>query len=325
MQNIAVLTHNADIDGVGSAVMLRIKYNLPTDRLFFSSYAKEDILYAERRIRKFYRKGFVLFITDLSLNDPVIPVWHEIIKRVRSKGGSVIWFDHHPWSDEAIQKVARLCDAAIVGENENFCATEIARRELGLKDKFTEEFARIVHYSDFNLKADTKRHGEFVKHYALSIASFTKSMPNSSIHKSLRGMVSTISGGKFVDSKIINTSKKFELENNRKISAMLNELQLLGKNIALGFATGVQSTQACGAIIRKSGKDIAIVIDPKEGKASIRSRISDISGLAKRMGGGGHPHAAGFEIDKRKYPLSSRPGRKRVVERIEKEASITML
>ncbi|MGI0141166.1 MAG: hypothetical protein ACREBF_00740 [Candidatus Micrarchaeales archaeon] len=321
MKNIAVLSHNADIDGVGAASLLKIKYNIPSNRLFFSGYAKEGILYAEGKLKKFYGKDFVLFITDLSLNDPTILVWMSLIKRIKAKGGKVFWFDHHPWSEKAIKKVASLCDVAIVGENAKFCATEITQREMQLDTPFVREFCKVVHYSDFNIKADTERHREMVKVYALSITTWTKSKSNEAIQKKLRHITEVIASRRFTDSRMTTASRNFEKLNNMRVEKMLAKLTLVGRSIAVGYATGVQSTYACGMVIKKSGRDIAIVIDPKQGKGSIRSVKSDISGLAKSLSGGGHPHASGFEIDLKKYPLNSEAGRTRLMEKISMEAS----
>lgn len=321
MRNIAVLTHSADIDGVGAASLIKIKYNLPSSRLFFSGYNKEDILFAEKKMRKFYGKDFTLFITDLSLNDPVIEVWRAIVKKVKAKGGKVYWFDHHPWSKKAIARVAKECEVAIVGENEKYCATEITRIELGLDTPFINEFVRVVHFSDFNLKPRDARSRNLIKAYALSITSFTKSKSGDSIQRSLRHYTDVISGRRFTDEKILSESRKFEKLNNDRIKKMLKEIYLVGSKIAIGFAAGVQSTQGCGAIINATGRDVGIVIDPNAGKGSFRSITSDISGMAAQLGGGGHPHASGFEIDVKKHPLKTKVDRENFVKRIQKIGS----
>ena len=321
LKNIVVLTHATDIDGVGAASLLKIKYSIPNNRLFFSSYSKEGIVYAESKFRKFYGKGFVLFVTDLSVNEPTIPVWIKIIKEIKAKGGKVFWFDHHPWSDFAVKNVAGICDAAIVGENEKFCATEITKQELRLNTPFVNEFCKVVHFSDFNLKPDTKKHYELVKAYALSITSLTKAKSSASMQGSLRHIAEVIASRKFVDKKIKDEERKFEKLNTDRINKMLKNLHLVGRKVAIGFASGVQSTQACGMVIKQSGRDVGIVIDPKQGKGSIRSLKSNISGLAAALGGGGHPHASGFELDLKKYPLGSEGGRIKLIEKIGKESS----
>ncbi|MDE1824817.1 MAG: hypothetical protein KGH61_02245 [Candidatus Micrarchaeota archaeon] len=314
MENIAVLSHNADMDGVGAAAMVKMKYGLDSGRLFFSSYGKESVLYAEKLLRKFYSNGFTLFITDLSMNEQMIATWIQIIKKIKARGGRVIWFDHHPWGKNGIAKVARLCDIAIVGENERYCATEIARRELSLDTPFIDEFCRIVHHSDFNLRPRDRRSRQIIKEYALSITSFTKTGTDASIQKKLRHMAVVIGNRRFTDQMIEKASAAFERKNNMRIEKMLKGLHLVGKSMAIGFASGVQSTHACSEIIRKSGRDIGVIFDLKTGKGSIRSVKSDISALAVMLHGGGHPHAAGFEIRR----VSAQ---RKIVERIASSAA----
>ena len=42
-ERIFVISHATDIDGVGSASLMRIKYHLPKDHIFFADYSAETI------------------------------------------------------------------------------------------------------------------------------------------------------------------------------------------------------------------------------------------------------------------------------------------
>ena len=42
--------------------------------------------------------------------------------------------------------------------------------------------------------------------------------------------------------------------------------------------------------------DIAVIINARKGTVSFRSKETDVSALAKALGGGGHPKAAGFTL-----------------------------
>lgn len=44
--------------------------------------------------------------------------------------------------------------------------------------------------------------------------------------------------------------------------------------------------------------DIAVIVNARKGTVSFRSRETDVSALAKALGGGGHPNAAGFTLPK---------------------------
>ncbi|MGC8629264.1 MAG: DHHA1 domain-containing protein, partial [Candidatus Micrarchaeia archaeon] len=74
-------------------------------------------------------------------------------------------------------------------------------------------------------------------------------------------------------------------------------------------------------LFEKSGKEVVIAINVDKGKASIRSKTKDISKLAALLGGGGHPHAAGFPI-KNAYDLKTEKGRQSFLKLLAKKAKM---
>ncbi len=300
MQNIFVLSHASDIDGVGSAALIKTKYSIPAGNLFFSDYSKQGLGYVDGKLRGRYRNGVTLFIADLGVNDAIIPSYSRIISNVKRHGGKVYWFDHHPWSDDAIKRLASRCDAAIVGENERYCATEITYRELGFSDAFTKKFVKIVHYSDFNITPKSKSDYRAVGIYALSITAYNISESWGYKTKKLRHIADTIAKGRLFDSAIKRDAKKFDKTNKERTGRMVKGLITRG-NFAIGFSKHIQSTYACGAVIDASKKPVGIYINIQIGRGHIRSTGPDISKLARSLGGGGHPRASGFDIDRKKF------------------------
>ena len=96
------------------------------------------------------------------------------------------------------------------------------------------------------------------------------------------------------------------------------------KDIAIGFSSDkICYDDALEALRNKSGKDIIILVDYDKNKASIRAQHKNIMPLALALGGGGHPHAAGFSI--KGINLKSKKGRKQIINKIiskAKEAKI---
>ncbi len=301
MENIFVMSHASDIDGVGSAALIQMKYKLPSSRLFFSDYSKEGLAYVDKNLGKFYKTGITLFIADLGVNPKIEPSYLQILKKVKKYGGKVCWFDHHPWSDSAIKKLASKCDVAIIGENKDYCATEITYRELGFTDDFTKNFARIVHLSDFNIKPRSEEDYNLVGIYAISIASYYSTNQSwDYITKKLRYIADIISKGKFTDPIIAADAYEFNKINEERVMAMLKQLEIRD-NVAVGFSRHVQSTYACGAITQETKKRIVIYVNVENSRGHIRSTGPDISVLARALGGGGHPKASGFDIDPKKF------------------------
>ncbi|MDE1824032.1 MAG: hypothetical protein KGH74_01905 [Candidatus Micrarchaeota archaeon] len=293
MQNVFVISHSSDIDGVGSAALIGAKYGVPSKNMLFTNYSKESVEYVEKEMKKRHAQGMTLFLADLGVNERIIGNFLRIINSVKRSNGTVIWFDHHPWTKESIRKLAGRCDVAIVGENKDYCATEIAYKELGLRNWFLDRFVGLVHYSDFNLKPKDVKTRRLIGTYALSIASYEMKGPRSYTNRMLRHIVDVISSSKFTDKRIESDARRFDMLNKKRTNDMLKELYIR-RDFALGFSNDVQTTDACMRIIERSNKNIGMYINLRTGTGHLRALKGDYSELARKLGGGGHPKAAGF-------------------------------
>jgi oligoribonuclease NrnB/cAMP/cGMP phosphodiesterase (DHH superfamily) len=321
MYEVAVLSHIADIDGVGSAALIRMRFGMPLENIFFSGYGAEDLKEAEAGLSRLYGKRILLFIMDLSPESETLSIFQSIIRNVQKGGGSVVFLDHHQWKTEMIRKIASKCDLAVIGENRMMCATELARKMTGLRNDFVNEFVDIVHHGDFNIRIRNKRRAELSDTYMMSInhCNMTKSY-DARIRK-LRRIADVISSGRFSDKEMRKRALEFRRINSERIESMLNDLYHISNKIAVGFSRQVDSTEACEEIIRRSKVDIGMVINLDHGKGSIRSVESDTLRFANELGGGGHPHASGFNIDLKEHNfLRSGEDRKRLVDEISDAA-----
>ena len=302
------LTHASDIDGVGSAALLKTVYGIDSRNIFFADYSGKGVSYAVAQLlKRLGKKDAVLFLTDLGMNDSLMDIYENMIKKIKKQGGKVIWFDHHVWSSRQIDRIASLCDLAVVGENKKYCATEITYRnlitsgELKRGDRFLEEFVKLVHKSDFNIDAENGKDRKMIGTYAMGIMSYNTLGPCISRDKELRKIVETISEGKFASAEMIADAELFDRINKKRTKAMLGKLYRIGNFASLGFSEDLQSTFGCRAIMDKTGCDLAVYINISKGTGHLRSGICDTTLLSKSMGGGGHPHASGFAVDSRKF------------------------
>ena len=302
------LTHANDIDGLGSAVLLKMAYGIKSENIFFTDYSTGGLSYSMKKLsERIGKKKVTLFITDLGMNDYLMETYKKMIMKIKEQGGKVIWFDHHVWSLLQIEKIASLCDIAIIGENNRYCATEITYRNLisgkMLKkdEKFLKKFVSIVHKSDFNKKPKDRGDYELIGTYAMSIMSYITLGPSENRDKKLRNIIDTIASGRLSNPEIVSDGRKFSERNERLTKIMLKNLYKIGDLAVVGFSPDLQSTSGCGAIMDKTKCDIAIYINTENGTGHLRSRVSDTTLLSRRMGGGGHPHASGFSIDKKRF------------------------
>jgi oligoribonuclease NrnB/cAMP/cGMP phosphodiesterase (DHH superfamily) len=316
-----VISHNADIDGIGCAALFKMKYGTRDADIFLIDYSTEALWAVEKSIRRMKPKATDLFVTDLSANDEKVGLFLSIISVIKRGGGKVRWFDHHPWSVSSARKISKECETIICGERDE-CASEITARQLKMKGKFVSDFLKVCHASDFNLKPRDRRSQSLIKTYALGIARYNIGQKANELIK-LKALANTISNGKMTNTDLVSAAREFEKVSKERISVMKKGLVPVGGNIAVGFAKSLQSTNACYHIIKASGKDIGIFINLDAKKGNIRSIKRDISPLAMSLGGGGHPHASGFSFDKKRYRVNTEKGRELILKRIEEAARET--
>lgn len=321
MKNVAVLSHIADIDGVGAAALVKMRYSMPSQNVFFTGHSLEEVVLAEKGLSRLYKKGILLFITDLTPGPATIPIYAKILKRVKAHRGKVIILDHHTWNNEAVNKIAKKSPFAVFGENKDMCATELVKKYTGLDSKFAKEFAHIVHHADFYIQLKEKKHSRLVDDYSMSLGYINMSQSYWARIKRLRRIAGLISSGRFIDKGMQTLALKFRKLNHERIEKMLKNLYLVSDKIAVGFTKQVDSTEACMSAIAKAHVSISVIINLDHSKGSIRSTDKDIVKLANAFGGGGHPHASGFNIDAKRYnSFKTNSDKKRFVRNVESAA-----
>jgi oligoribonuclease NrnB/cAMP/cGMP phosphodiesterase (DHH superfamily) len=317
--NVLVLSHSRDIDGIGSAALLRMKYGMPLRNLFFSGHSVEDLQESARGIAERAGRGAILFVTDMGVerNPKVKSAFLRIVKGINAKGGRVIWLDHHNWDPAAMDDISGLCGLAIIGENRSACATRLVYAVTGLRSAFVNKFVKLVNYDDFNLVPKGGWYERMSEKYALSIDCFNASKSYAASQRMLRHMAGVISSRSFTDTAIDAAARLFKRKNEERIARMLQDLHVIGGRLAIGFAGGkVDANVACDRIRSQAGADMAVVVYVNEMTASARSGKGDVRAIAQRFMGGGHEHAAGFPIPK-KYDLRTAKGRQLLVKKME--------
>ena len=320
MEEVFVLSHAGDIDGIGSAALLRMKYGVALKNIFFSTRDFEDIPKVISAIQRSAGKNPTLFITDLGIDEKSAGQFLKLVRLVKARHGTVFWFDHHNWPEDLASKVATKCDLAVFGANKDVCACELVKKYTCLDGAFVNEFARLVHYRDFYIKPKGKdmllwRRAE---KYTWAIEYFRMGSAES-FQNGLRHIADVISSGRRSDGRIDAAAKGFKKINEEGIDKLLGKLHIISGKIAVGFATRVNSTDACARIMEKTKADIVILIHTDKNGGSIRSKKSAIDGLARMLGGGGREHTAGFTLP-RGYNLRIESHKKQLMRRIEKEA-----
>ncbi len=311
---ICLVSHAEDLDGLASAALLARKFGVGKESIYFADYSPQLLSFVFKKLRS--RNCKAVFVTDLSVNESKAKDWLKILSSLRRKHTRIFWLDHHPWPENA-EAVAKLCDIAEYGENARYCATEIVANTLSIKDAYAKKLAKLVHMSDFAIKPKSRKDKMLLKAYDLAIA-YANSMSIERKESLLASMSMEISRGKLENERINKIASLFEKVSKKEIAKSLRRIYTVA-NVAVAFSSSkALFDELLEKLFEKSGKEVVIAVNVDRGKASIRSKKRDISGLAIAMHGGGHPHAAGFPVSG-KYKLSSESGRMLFLKMLEKK------
>lgn len=291
-----IISHESDVDGIFSASIALMRF--PQAKTFFTSYGKEnfskisEILYNE--IISTQEIGQVI-ISDLGLNDDMIDLFNEIFIFLKSNLWSIIWIDHHPWSEKAIKSAIEDGSVQLVlDKTEKLCATELMYEKFLKGNSIAEELSKIAHTTDF-----------FTKDQEIpplpELIVFYKTFPD--FYSRISGLTNRISKGTLWDSEMQKDYNQFSKLRDRAKEITFDKIKLF--ETENGIKVSVVSTSPylqislfSEEVFKKTGSDVAFFFN-KEGKISIRRNNESIQcdKIAKQLlEGGGHKFAAGGKL-----------------------------
>lgn len=294
--NSIIVSHESDVDGVFSASIALIRY--PQSKLIFSSYGKDNFLRISDLIYKevvaSQGNGLVIF-TDLGLNDESISSISDIFSFLKSNSWSVLWIDHHPWSESALNlfhndKALQL----ILDRGGNKCASELLYEHLLYGNNRAKQLASIAHTSDYLLKdQDIPPLPELIVYYRTL----------SNFYSKLTLLAKRISDGVLWDTEMqADYNAYVSLRNEAKVRSlkMLRTQKLSsGLNMAVvPVSSYIQTSLFSEEIFQKTAADVVFFFN-KEAKVSIRRNnpIIECNKIANGLiEGGGHEYAAGGKM-----------------------------
>jgi oligoribonuclease NrnB/cAMP/cGMP phosphodiesterase (DHH superfamily) len=294
--NSIIVSHESDVDGVFSASIALIRY--PQSKLIFSSYGKDNFLRISDLIYKevvaSQGNGLVIF-TDLGLNDESISSISDIFSFLKSNSWSVLWIDHHPWSESALNlfhndKALQL----ILDRGGNKCASELIYEHLLYGNNRAKQLASIAHTSDYLLKdQDIPPLPELIVYYRTL----------SNFYSKLTLLAKRMSDGVLWDTEMqADYNAYVSLRNEAKLRSlkMLRTQKLSsGLNMAVvPVSSYIQTSLFSEEIFQKTAADVVFFFN-KEAKVSIRRNnpIIECNKIANGLiEGGGHEYAAGGKM-----------------------------
>ena len=294
--NSIIVTHESDVDGIFSASIALMRY--PQSKLVFSSYGKEsflrisDLIY--REVVSTQGNGLVIF-TDLGLNDDSISSISDTFSFLISNSWSVLWIDHHPWSESALNlfdknKALQL----VLDKGGNKCASELIYEHLLYGNSRASQLASMAHTSDYLLKdQEIPPLPELIVYY--------RTLPN--FYPKLTLLAKRVSDGVLWDTDMqadynVYVTLRNDAKSNSLKMVRIQELSGGLKMAVVPVSPFIQTSLFSEEIFQKTIADVAFFFN-KEAKVSIRRNnpLIECNKIANELiEGGGHEYAAGAKM-----------------------------
>ena len=150
MMKVIIFSHESDLDGLYSAAIGLMRY--PQAMTVFLGYGAENFsklgnfIYSATRYSS--SECGQIVIADLGLNDDLIETCRKTFSDAVLKGWNIMWVDHHPWSQQAIEAVKPLVEVVLDASGRK-CAADLMYETLLPGNTLAAKLASMAHTMDF--------------------------------------------------------------------------------------------------------------------------------------------------------------------------------
>ena len=291
---VMIFSHESDLDGLYSAAIGLMRY--PQAMTVFLGYGIDNfnklgnfIHSATRYSSSSKEVGGKIIIADLGLNDELIETCRKIFSDASSNAWKIMWVDHHPWSDQAIEAVKPFVEIVLDASGRK-CAAELMYETMLPGNKVAEKLASMAHTMDFftNNQYLTPI-SELIRYY--------QTFPD--FYYRLSDLASKSSKGILWDVEMQNDYNDYvhlREEAKEQVFASIQIREAGRFKIAyIQSSPYLQNSLFSQEVFSKTNTDLVMLYSTK-GKVSIRRNndaISCRSIAANLPEGGGHDYAAG--------------------------------
>jgi oligoribonuclease NrnB/cAMP/cGMP phosphodiesterase (DHH superfamily) len=296
-QMIYIFTHT-DLDGVGSAAAyLILKGKKPDDPDVIVTYVEPYNIHQKiTDYIPYIDKQDKIIVTDIGINPKVYNELIGVLKEIRNRNGTIEWYDHHRWSNEWIKEFKEL--GINLHVDTSTCATGVVAKyatpETEMNSELVNKLKELVYAV---CAADLWKWDHYLAPKLFRIVTLNGSQGEIRRNMVLRKFTSQ----KLWDDELEELLEEYvniELENYSKLDRGL--VRMCGKQCCIGLTIktkGPPTNSFVGSyILSRFNVDIACIVK-SNGSLSLRSRRVDVQKIALKLGGGGHPLAAGAKID----------------------------
>jgi oligoribonuclease NrnB/cAMP/cGMP phosphodiesterase (DHH superfamily) len=297
MMKVIIFSHESDLDGLYSAAIGLMRY--PQAMTVFLGYGAENFsklgnfIYSADRDSPSQRGQIV--IADLGLNDDLVETCRKIFSDAVLKGWKIMWVDHHPWSQQAIEAVKPFVEIVLDASGVK-CAADLMYDTLLPGNMLAAKLASMAHTMDFFARDQYLTPiSELIRYYQ-TFPDFYHRMSNLA-QKSAKGILWDVEM-----QSDYRTYVRLRDEAKAQVLASLQIRQIDRFKVAyVQSSPYLQSSLFSEEVFANTNADLVIFYSTK-GKVSIRRNndlISCRSVAANLHEGGGHDYAAGatFQSD----------------------------
>src|SRR5215208_1536807 len=147
---VIIFSHESDLDGLYSAAIGLMRY--PQAMTVFLGYGAENFnklgnfIYSATRYSS--SESGQIVIADLGLNDELIETCRKTFSDAVLKGWKIMWVDHHPWSQQAIEAIKPFVEI-VLDVSGRKCAADLMYETLLPGNTLAAKLASMAHTMDF--------------------------------------------------------------------------------------------------------------------------------------------------------------------------------
>ena len=291
MMKVIIFSHESDLDGLYSAAIGLMRY--PQATTVFLGYGAENFsklgnfIYSATRYSP--SECGQIVIADLGLNDDLIETCRKTFSDAVLKGWKVMWVDHHPWSQQAIEEVKPFVEIVLDASGRK-CAAELMYETLLPDNILAAKLASMAHTMDFFTRDQYLTPiSELIRYYQ-TFPDFYYRLSNIAV-KSAKGILWDVEMQSDYNSYV-----HLRDEAKSQVFASL-QIRLVGrfKVAYVPSSPYLQISLFSEEVFANTKADLAMFYSIK-GKVSIRRNNDSISCrmvAANLPEGGGHDYAAG--------------------------------
>ncbi|MDZ7688796.1 MAG: recombinase RecJ [Halobacteriales archaeon] len=276
----AVMLVDGDGDGLGAVVLGRQVH----DDLGYATASPNYLEDALERLAEFLDDDATVYVVDIC-PDPDVSL--EDLEAVVEKAEAVYWYDHHQWDEDVREAIEELGVDIAVGESDEVCSADVTLQQfekMGYDfDEQTRELVAVTRDHDLWIRDDPR----------------SDDLADLSVYLDSDEYLEAVSEGPDLNDEYHGFLEEKREEKGKLIDLAVERAETVDiAGVTFAHTYGRCSQNEVAESLREQGSDAAVIVKP-EGGTSLRGSegFERCHEVARLLGGGGHPRAAGCKPD----------------------------